>query len=120
MKTKYYNVLKKNKDLELLRKSIKHWCLDIRRPLLNGDKITRAFYWNSNYDDVKMFNNSCALCVEYRRMCNSCPLNIIGEKCCSENSAYLKFYCNLNIESADNMITVLVTAYWVAMSEKRD
>ena len=112
--------MKKSKDLELLRKSIKHWCLDIRRPLLNGDKITRAFYWISNYDVVKMFSNSCALCSEYDMMCTSCPLDIIGEKCTDNNSAYLKFYCNLNIESANNMITVLVKAYRAAMSEGKE
>ena len=112
--------MKKNKDLELLRKSIKHWCLDIRRPLLKGGEITGRFYWKGNYDDVKMFNNSCALCMEYNGMCASCPLDIIGEKCSGKDSAYLKFYCNLNIESANNMITILVKAYRVTMSKENN
>ena len=112
--------MKKSKDLELLRKSIKHWCLDIRRPLIKGGEITGAFFWRGNCDSVKMFSTDCALCMEYSPTCNFCPLNMIGEKCCSANSAYLKFYCNLNIESADNMITVLVTAYWIAMSEEKE
>lgn len=29
----------KKENLKAIRKSIKHWALDIRRPLLNGDKI---------------------------------------------------------------------------------
>ena len=111
--------MKKSKDLELLRKSIKHWCLDIRRPLLNGGEITGSFYWKGNYNKVKMFSADCALCMEYSPTCNYCPLNVIGEKCTSKDSAWLEFNCNLNIESANNMISVLVKAYWIAMSDER-
>ena len=112
--------MKKSKDLELLRKSIKHWCLDIRRPLLKSGEITGAFFWKGNYDVAKMFSNNCALCVKYSPTCNFCPLNIIGEKCCSKNSAYLEFHYNLNIESANNMIAVLVKAYWISMLKERE
>ena len=112
--------MKKSKDLELLRESIKHWCLDIRRPLLRGDEVIGDFEWKIDGSKVKMFSDDCALCVEYDGMCRSCPLNIIGEKCLSENSAYLKFYYNLNIESANNMIAVLVKDYWISMSEGKE
>ena len=112
--------MKKGKDLRLLRKGIKHWCLDIRRLLLKGGEITGALYWKGNCDKVKMFSADCALCMEYNLTCDHCPLNMIGEKCSGNDSAYLKFYCNLDIESANNMIATLIKAYWIIMSEEND
>lgn len=112
--------MKKSKDLKLLRKSIKHWCLDIKRPLLNGDEISDTLSWKSDNSDVKMFSTDCALCMEYSPTCTLCPLNIIGEKCTSENGAYVDFYWNSGMESANNMIKSLVRAYRATISEEND
>ena len=112
--------MKKSKDLELLRKSIKHWCLDIRRPLLKGDEITDAFKWKIDGGKVKMLSDSCALCVEYIPMCACCPLNAINEGCRGGDSPYSEFYYNVDIKSANNMILTLVGAYWATMQEEYD
>lgn len=110
--------MKKNKDLKLLRKSIKHWCLDIRRPLLKGDEVLGNLKWKIDGGDVEMFSDSCALCQEYSPTCTPCPLCRTNNACNIRNSMYLKFYNNANIESANNMIAALLNAYMVTMSEE--
>lgn len=108
--------MKKSKDLELLRESIKHWCLDIRRPLLKGGEITDMFEWAIKGGTVEMFSENCALCQEYGLACAGCPLHETNNTCSDKGSAYREFYKNTDIKSANNMIADLVKTYWTTMS----
>ena len=92
-----------------LRKSIKHWCIDIRKPFFDGDSIFQIS-WKEKGTIVKMFSNSCNLCATYKE-CNGCPLVRIDDCCDSDKSAYSIFYDNRDLKSVNNMISTLIKAY---------
>lgn len=94
------------KELKALRKSIKHWCVDIRRPLLNGDTIIGHSFWKNKKERVKMLSCDCELCRLHAN-CRDCPLG----SCDYEKSPYVLFYDKLNIEASNWMIESLVECY---------
>ena len=82
------------KALKATRKSIKHWCIDIKRPLMKGQ-----------YRGLPIYAGDCALCAEYYGdACCGCPLANIGAYCASTDSAYDSFYEVRKIKNANNMI----------------
>ena len=92
--------------LKALRKSIKHWCVDIRMPLLKGDTIIGHGFWENKKERVKMHSDDCELCRVYTR-CRDCPLG----SCDHESSPYMLFYTKLSTEAASWMIESLVACY---------
>jgi len=100
----------KKKARVALRKSIKHWCIDIRKPFFSGDSIFEN-YWIKDGTKVKMYGNDCELCKLYNYKCYMCPLSLFGSKCNDRSSEYSIFRRDLNLKSANNMITVLIKAY---------
>lgn len=99
-----------------IRKSIKHWCLDIRKPMLNGDSIDKGDWhistWAVSGGDVKSGGDYCELCANYSDdLCRKCPLYLIGENCAKQESAYSKFRDKPDIKTVNDMIAVLIKCY---------
>ena len=99
--------------MKALRKSIKHWCIDIRKNMLNGDSI-RNSAWVKSGIEVKMYARDCELCIVYMKQytgCKECPLHIIGKDCGMLSSTYYSFRRKLDLESAHNVILELIYCY---------
>lgn len=101
-----YSNKERAKTKKALRKSIKHWCVDIRRPLINGDVIIGHSFWKNKKEEVKMYSDNCELCRVYDK-CRYCPLG----SCTHPDSPYELFYAKLNQEAASQMIESLVKCY---------
>ena len=100
----------KKKARIALRKSIKHWCIDIRRPFLNGDNVDPVdVCWKKKRVRVRMYSSDCELCkVYYCKGCLRCPLDVACEY---DNSPYMSFYKNMCLRTANVMIQSLVRCY---------
>lgn len=107
--------------LQAIRKSVKHWVIDIYWPLLKGDYIYKEYNVDENVDDliwsnteklVPIFTNDCALCV-LCVSCRRCPL-----RSCNDESPYGRFIANPCLKTAKGMINKLVEVYWI--EEGRD
>lgn len=121
----------KKENLKAIRKSIKHWALDIRRPFLNGDKILLpdeveghlVFVWWSSCEPVNCTGTSCDLCSLNDRsgcyyICFRCPLQRNGMGCSRTDSPYSAFCKSPNLETATGMVHALVGTYWAERNEK--
>ena len=92
--------------------------MDIRRPLMNGDKILflegeDCFIWNSSKILVPCDVESCDLCkMNTHLACKGCPLIENGMGCANRNSPYNAFYNNPNLKTATDMVHALVRTYW--------
>ena len=105
--------------------------LDIRKPLLNGDKIIKdnnnQFVWAISHNIVKCHDTDCALCIKFddgwcRGIHNKqCPLlRVTGKGCSFRSSAYSKFYWNPNLKTATDMVRALVCTYWAERNGEND
>lgn len=119
----------KKENLQATRKSIRHWMLDIRRPLMTGDQILflgydysdKSFEWSSSQKRVPCGGESCDLCkINNHHECNGCPLMENGTYCGDANSPYNTFYNNPNFNTATDMVRALVRAYWAEKERKND
>src|SRR4030067_3304715 len=70
------------KEIKAVEESIEHWKKDIRERLVVGDIIIIIhgfpIYWKSDNTEVKMYDDSCALCLltaknNGYRVCTCCP-----------------------------------------------
>lgn len=116
----------KEENLWAIKKGIRHWMLDIRRPLMNGDKILSlgnlgCFIWDSSKILVPCDGNHCDLCkINSYPDCKGCALEKNGMSCGKVGSPYNIFYLNPNLETANNMICALVCTYWAEMDGEND
>ena len=112
-------------NLQAIRKSIKHWVLDIKRPLKKGNKILflgyddgiKVFEWSYgelNNNRVPCCVGDCELCKTHDD-CNNCPLTKNGMCCGDDDSLYNNFYNNPNLNTATDMVRALVHIYWVEL-----
>lgn len=119
-------MITKKDELKAIRQSIKHWCIDIRRPLLKGDKIVTtstqtllqfpSLKWEKSGDPVILGSTSCALC-KLMGQCGLCPLYITTKKICNEpKSLYRIFHKCYDISAANTMISALIQTYWQHIS----
>lgn len=119
-------------ELRAIRKSIKHWMLDIVRQLKEGDTIgclrastsemfngTVLLYWISNDKKVQCYASDCNLCILHEDCCWACSLErLVGEGCGnSSNTPYGKFYENPCLATAKDMVCTLVCTYWAEIEE---
>ena len=113
----------KRYKLQAIRKSIKHWMLDIVKPLKTDTiKIcnTRFFgevlVWSKTHEYVKVFPDKEPLCLLKKEMqyyCIDCPLYLTTKQTCHcLSGAYSKFRNNLTIFAAKDMVRALVCTYW--------
>lgn len=123
-----------------LRKSIKHWCVDILRLLKKGAQINSVdLTWVHNGKHVPSGSKYCELCRRYSE-CYSrdfleyaidynfdvtefsadrfdsfdyiCPLFITqNDACGGDNTAWAGFMDRPNLESAEMMVKILVKCY---------
>jgi len=135
----------KNEKLENIRKSIKHWMLDIVRPLKKGDRIIRiindwenrftaGLKWEATGKKTPTGSLHCSLCVAYLNdldclidyldeindyaTCGLCPLSQLTGLCCGEErSAYNIFYYDPTLANAKNMVCDLVCTYWAEVDK---
>lgn len=99
------------KELKAIRKSIRHWQIDIIRRLMCGDKITKkgGLRWNDG-SLIRIGYMHCALCMSMLS-CISCPMRFVDNVCSSEDSAYMNFSKKPILENAIVMIESLKKAY---------
>jgi hypothetical protein len=105
------------KTIQAIKDSIKHWEVDILKPLREGKKIGGSLIvrWlrkdgSLGKKEVKCSTADCALCKLFYHPytdCDRCPLNIIDNDCCDSGSSYLAFRDNPNIKTAEAMINTL-------------
>lgn len=108
----FYRNEKRTKSKKALRKSIKHWCVDIRRRLINGDVIEYPqIKWRYEKTNAAIYNTSCELCRVFRSNCVDCPLSNIGAECNTQCSPYGVFRDTLDLKSANVMIETLIECY---------
>ena len=116
----------KRTNLQAIRDSIRHWMLDIRRPLKNGDTILfladeEFFVWSSSHKIVPCDGEDCDLCkINDRSDCTGCPLEKNGMSCEKNNSPYNIFYNLPNLKSATGMVNALVNCYWAEVGGEND
>ena len=118
-----------DKKLRAIRESIAHWEKDIVKPLKEGDTIERrgrSKTWKRSGDNLETGSGYCALCVfmgfsvmDDSRECEECPLSQAGFGCTEKDSAYRKFYSDLTLETAQNMVLILKNVLIDALEEKR-
>ncbi|MCK5014280.1 MAG: hypothetical protein KAS66_10710 [Candidatus Omnitrophica bacterium] len=111
----------KRTNLQAIRESIRHWMLDIVRPL-KADNIIYSSIWASSGESVKCFNTDCAMCILLftANWCTCCPLSITVGECAAEKSIYRKFRSKPNKETATDMVRALVCTYWAEKNGEND
>jgi len=102
--------------LKAIRESIKHWVIDIRKPLKEGRETMRLKFgrigWADTKEQLKIYSVDCSLCqLYYDGVCEGCPLYDIEGECGIRNTPYNRFYINPTLEKANGMIKALIKAY---------
>lgn len=113
-------MITKKQKLKATRQSIRHWMLDIRKPLKVGKIIIKMDYyhiWAQEQTSVLCDGEACALCQLYHG-CGECLLGANGIKCENDNSPYNTFYEEPNLVNATKMVNALVAVYWETLEEK--
>ena len=118
----------KKDNLQAIRKSIKHWMLDIRRPFLKGDRIIKGNF--PDYNDmqwvlsklaVKRYDVDCALCRLVDDYCPCCSLwKTTGGGCKKHKSAFRAFLNNPNLQITTDIVRDLVCTYWAERNGEND
>lgn len=117
-------MLEEKNDLVATRECIKHWVLDILRPLRKDKTIKRgsikdpglgatSLFWEETERKVPIAVGDCALCkIYYRDSCRGCPLYLAtGWKCSEHRSAYIQFRVRPTVNNAKKMVSDLVDTY---------
>lgn len=117
----------KKENLKAIRGCIKHWMLNIRRPIKRGVGIetipsrvwpSDQLIWAKNKQLLKISSENCQLCWLYNPKCDDCPLSqVTGYACPNEHSPYNNFITNPGIITANDMVRALIYTYWAVMEE---
>jgi len=115
--------------LQAIRKSIRHWVIDIKLPLLRGGKVksdsfSGDFTWNNTEKLLPIGVRECALCsLFFNQSCRPCPLQREGYGCCDwSGSPYKNFTDKPCLKTANAMIDALIKVYRIEKKwkEKQD
>lgn len=117
----------KKENLQAIRKSIRHWMLDIRGPFLEGDQIIKGNFpdyndmqWVLSKMPVKRYDTDCSLCCLVDNYCQSCSLFITTGGCKVFASTFRAFLDNPNFQTATDMVRDLVCTYWAERNGEND
>ena len=104
--------------LHAIRRSIKHWCLDVKRPLMKGrvaeSKNGVRVEWKDSGKSLKVGARYCALCklfFMWSAFCSGCPITQYHIRCTTSHSPYELFFESPTLEHANFMIDALVSVY---------
>ncbi len=113
--------------LQAIRESIKHWMLDIVRPLKTDEICLNTssgishslIVWRSNNKIVECYSDECALCVFNENICFDCSLFLLTCRACGEDKAstYMDFYRKPILITAKDMVRALVCTYWAEIDK---
>ena len=117
-------MVNKKEELKAIRKCIKHWCVNIRRPLLNGDFIIRDYnnllFW-SNTESVKLGISYCQICLLFKVKCSKCTIKrITAIPCVDDRSAFAKFEDDFSLQSCNKLISTLIAIYWTVINNEEE
>lgn len=100
-------------NLQAIRASIKHWIMDIKRPLKTDEIYDNCgeLWWTEAGTIVKCNEGFCALCKLNHSRCVFCALVKWVGWCGDKDSLYNRFYDAPCTETAESMIQGLVLAY---------
>lgn len=116
----------KKENLKAIRGCIKHWMIDICRPIKRGVDVEtiHSIVW---YQDglawtgqdgqlLKIGSRHCQLCQLHGDNCNDCPLRTVTDCACGNRySAYNNFITSPGLVTANDIVRTLVYTYWAVM-----